>query len=490
MTWRIEAGDCLERMRDLPLDSIDAVVTDPPYGIGFMGHDWDQPGDFGPVRANGEPAPFAGGRRQPGPHGAGPEAALERQMARSARRATQRDPATGAGHEYEREHHRRNTQGPGGKREGARFGGPAGERHTGDGGTSVAGGAMHAGRYDLSPTANRRFQAWCEAWAFEALRVLKPGGYLVSFGGTRTYHRMVAGIEDAGFEIRDQLAWLFGSGFPKSRNLGDGWGTALKPGHEPILLARKPLAGTTAANVEIHGTGGINIDACRIPLTDQAAYERNHSGDRGHDGTRPPEEKGATDMRMGGGSASGARWPANVLLDEAAAAALDEQTGTLTSGANPTRRGSDKFRDVYGDFEGQEQCEPARGVDRGGASRFFYCAKTSRKEREAGVDTDERPLLWSNGTANAGSFQGDGTKRSARNHHPTVKPIALMRWLCRLVTPPGGAILDPFTGSGSTGCAAVLEGFDFTGIEREAEYVAIAESRIAYWLGAPQEEAA
>jgi len=272
-----------------------------------------------------------------------------------------------------------------------------------------------------------------------ALCVAKPGAHLVAFGGTRTFHRLTCAIEDAGWEIRDCLSWLYGSGFPKSHN-GPWGGTALKPAWEPIILARKPLIGTVAANVAVHGAGALNIDGTRL-------------------------EAG--------------RWPANVALDEEAGAILDGQTGTLISGANPTKRGAPKFRHAYGDFAGQAECTPVRGVDTGGASRFFYCAKASRAEREAGLEGMERKAKnWSSGEQSPGTFQSEGTDRTSTNHHPTVKPVTLMRWLCRLVTPAGGLVLDPFTGSGSTGVAAILEGFRFLGIEREAEYVAIAEARI------------
>jgi len=403
---KVLAGDCVQTMQGLEESSIDAIVTDPPYGLKFMGKDWDDAGD-------------------------GPQQ-----------------------------------------------------------------------------------QEWHRLWAVEALRVLKPGGHLLAFGGSRTYHRLASAVEDAGFEIRDQIMWLYGSGFPKSLNVSkaidkqrddraeilqvadwlaplvkakgveavanhlgvtktmvsqhwcshsqttvptldqvpkllevlsidpadvpdeiarlllelngrkgqpgenwfkreileertmiqgggnslqlrvgerkeveanitapateqahkwDGWGTALKPAHEPIVVARKPLIGTVAANVLKHGTGAINIDGCRV---------------------------------------EGERWPANLILDEE----VGEQLG-----------------------------EPAR---------FFYCAKAGKAERNAGLD---------------------------KNIHPTVKPISLMAYLVRLVTPPGGVILDPFLGSGSTGCAAVLEGFDFIGIEREAEYVAISKARIKHY---------
>ncbi len=411
--WQVIEGDCIDAMRELDAGSIDCVVTDPPYGIGFMGHEWDQPGYV-----------VEGARRQ-------------------------QRPESGNGHARDRR--------PG-------FGGPAGGDNTTH---TVRGGSMHAGRYDTSAEANRQFQAWCETWAREALRVLKPGGYLLAFGGCRTYHRLAAGIEDAGFEIRDQIDWLFGSGFPKSRQLAEGVGTALKPGHEPIVLARAPLAGTTQATFDEHGTAGLNIVECSIPVTDQA-YARNHSGDRGHEGTRSIDERGATD----------GRWPSNVILDEDAAAELDEQTGELRSGANPTRRSSDKFRQVYGDFAGQEECDARRGADSGGASRFYYCAKTSTAERNAGLDGfPAEPLNWSNGEQSPGTFQSSGPAVH-RNHHPTVKPIDLMQWLIRLAAPPGGTVLDPFTGSGTTGIAALREQRAFVGIERDPGYVQLARARI------------
>lgn len=362
---RLYHGDCREVMAAMPDASVAAVVTDPPYGIHFMGKTWDQ------------------------------------------------------------------------------FGGPLGRDHqTG----SERSGSMHAGKYDLAPEAMRKFQAWSSSWATEAWRVLKPGGFLLAFAGTRTYHRMACGVENAGFEVRDMLAWLFGSGFPKSLNLDgawEGWGTALKPGHEPIVMARKPFRGTVAANVLAHGTGALNIDGCRIE-----AEQRPKIAHDGRD-TRTFAEGGIRGgYRREGGTDEG-RWPANVLLDEDAAAELDEQSGQLVSGANPTRRGSDKFRSAYGDFTGQRECEAARGVDVGGASRFYYVAKPSAAER------------------------------GATNTHPTVKPVDLMRHLVRLVTPPGGVVLDPFAGSGTTLWAARLEGFRSIGIEREPDYLPIIADRLA-----------
>lgn len=353
---RIFRGDCREVLRGLPENSFDAVVTDPPYELGFMGKSWDSSGvAFDP-----------------------------------------------------------------------------------------------------------------ETWR-EVLRVLKPGGHLLAFGGSRTSHRIAVAIEDAGFEIRDGCIWLYGSGFPKSLDVSkaidkeagaerepgkpgpyaarrvttgakaqvyqdgaaepdtalitqpatdaakqwQGWGTALKPAHEPIIMARKPLSEKTVAkNVLLHGTGGINVDACRIAgekpqvTRSASAFMANHDGRQSED-------------------SSVGRWPSNVLLSEEAAAELDLQTG--------------------------------------GASRFFYVAKASRSERNAG---------------------------GAENGHPTVKPLALMQQLVRLVTPPGGVVLDPFTGSGSTLAAAASLGFAYTGVELSEEYIAIAEARVKHWTVTPTEEIA
>ena len=225
-----------------------------------------------------------------------------------------------------------------------------------------------------------------------------------------------------------------------------GFSTTLKPAFEPVVVARKPLVGTVAANVLAFGTGALNIDATRVTSDDNLV--------------RPPIARHDNDV-LGKGLGAGVqdnpagRWPANVVLDEAAAAELDRQSGVLTSGANPTRRGSDKFRNAYGDFQGQAEIEPARGADSGGASRFF---PTFRYEAKAA--TSERPVV-------------DGLQ------HSTVKPLALMQWLCRLVTRPGGRILEPFAGSGTTVEAALSEGFEAVGIEREADYLPLIVSRLS-----------
>jgi len=311
-------------------------------------------------------------------------------------------------------------------------------------------------------------------WA-EMLRVAKPGAHLVAFGGTRTHHRLMVAIEDAGWEIRDCLMWLYGSGFPKSLNIGDGWGTALKPGWEPIVLARKPLIGTVAVNVARFGTGALNIDGCRIG--EMTAEEVARSGKS----TPGMFNRGSVSWRDSDREPLG-RWPANVVLDEEAGEQLDAQSGKLSSGGTPARRFADKTRNTFGAFNGEENPDGI-GSSQGGASRFFYCAKASRSEREAGLEGAEKRLHGLSAAAARGDDydNGDGGFNktvTVRNVHPTVKPVALMRWLCRLITPPGGLILDPFTGSGSTGVAAALEGFAFLGFEREEEYVTIARQRI------------
>jgi DNA modification methylase len=404
--------DCLLGMRSMPDNSVDSVVTDPPYGIRFMGAAWD---------------------------GADIEA-----RATARRGFASHDP----------------NAGPNG------------------GHKSLA---AEAGKYDLAPAAMRAFQEFSEEWAREAFRVLKPGGHLLSFSSARTYHRMVCGIEDAGFEIRDQIMWIFGSGFPKSMNVAnaihaaaigqpqggakpgsknhgkfksgctdanetgrgfgagpgqfmaaagkkddrnlvevarqwDGWGTALKPAHEPICMARKPFAKglTVAANVLAHGIGAINVAACRVEAEKATGW--GGGGSALYEGGLSAE--GGTPRPVNG------RWPANLIHD-----------------------GSDEVRAPFPNAAGQQDSCPRVETDKS-AARFFYCAKASKKERGKG------------------------------NTHPTVKPTALMRYLCRLVTPPGGIVLDPFAGSGSTGKAAKQEGFLFMGFELGAEYAAIANARI------------
>lgn len=260
------------------------------------------------------------------------------------------------------------------------------------------------------------FERFTTAWATECLRVLKPGGHLAAFGAARMVHRLVAGVEDAGFDVRDQLLWVYGSGLPKSPKLPGGRGTALKPGYEPILLARRPPEGTVTATIARHGTGGLNIEASKVP-----EYE------------------------SGGGTVW--RWPANLLVSH------HEDCGEACDGDCP--------RALI------DQAQPERPP-----SRLFYCPKPSSSEREAGCSALPEQAF---------QIFGKGGTRPRRNVHPTVKPIELMRWLVRLITPVDGLVLDPFTGSGSTGGAALMEGRRFVGIEREPAYVTIAKARIEHW---------
>ena len=326
-----------------------------------------------------------------------------------------------------------------------------------------------------------------ELWT-ECMRVLKPGGHLLAFGGSRTWHRLAVAIEDAGFEMRDSIAWLYGSGFPKSHNLhGDwkGWGTALKPAFEPVVVARKPLEEkTVAANVLKYGTGGLNIDGSRIGYQDE-----NDGGDRdrfkGHQSSKTirarldGNEGADLAERVDNGKQSG-RWPANIILDPYTAELLDEQSGIRPSGSGNKNSGN---RDgLFGNLGAGNGF--GIGGDTGGASRFFYVAKASKKDRNEGLEEldktkvgavyNERP----SGGLNA-HLHGEDSKPQ-KNFHPTVKPTALMEYLIKLVTPPNGTVLDPFTGSGSTGKAALLNGFKFIGIELTEEYLPIIEGRLKH----------
>ena len=300
----------------------------------------------------------------------------------------------------------------------------------------------------------------------ECLRVLKPGGHLLSFGGTRTVDLVALALRIAGFEIRDQIAWVYGSGFPKSRS-------SLKPSMEPIVLARKPVIGTAKKNRERFGTGGLNIEGCRIPSCEDVP-NRSREGERTKLSTYG--DRGATDFSLKPGPRGGdsrGRWPGNFVHDGS------EEVLSLF----PHRKAGGNLEKNYGRRNEIYGKMPPRDLwtsygDEGSAARFFYCAKASRTDRNEGVEGETKELLWSSGTKNPGSFQPPDTCRSVANHHPTVKPTSLMRWLCRLVTPPGGVILDPFMGSGSTGKAAILEGFRFVGIDRDEDYVRIAGQRI------------
>jgi site-specific DNA-methyltransferase (adenine-specific) len=411
-------GDCLEILRGMPDASVDSIVTDPPYGLSFMGKRWD---------------------------------------------------------------------------------------------------------YDVPSE---------EIWR-ECLRVLKPGGHLLAFAGTRTQHRMAVRIEDAGFEIRDMIAWVYGSGFPKSLDVSkaidksagaerevvgpnrfahlngkenancygeasrpdetapataaarqwSGWGTALKPALEPITVARKPFPGTVAANLLQHGTGAVNIDACRVDA--DGCYHSGHANPtKVLNGDVYNWSKGRKDIRRPPHKVG--RWPANFIHDGS-----DEAVGLFPSphGAGAARSSNEGTHKGFHDGVTNFQGAPAmRFGDSGSAARFFYCAKASKADRDEGIVkakmrctslVENAPNIseqLANQQLDACAQLGSDPRA---NNHPTVKPTALMRYLCRLVTPPGGTVLDPFMGSGSTGKAAVLEGLNFIGIEREAEYVEIAKARIA-----------
>lgn len=407
-------GDCLEVMATMDANAIDTIITDPPYGLSFMGKDWD----------HGVPGvPF---------------------------------------------------------------------------------------------------------WT-AALRVAKPGAFLLAFGGTRTFHRLTCAIEDAGWEIRDCLLWLYGSGFPKGQNIGkaidkakgaeravvervrwdgkgtgnapggfgsecnsrttkrddapatdlacqwEGWNTGLKPAWEPIVVAMKPLDGTYVQNAERWGVAGLNVDGCRIPAEPWSRPRGNDTAPRM--GIAYAQDTWTKERMSAGANEEGprtGRWPANLVLDEEAAAMLDEQSGQLTSG-KPCG-----VQQVPHHFATEATGFPVTGfADSGGASRFFYCAKASRAEREEGLE-DCNPTRRTDGRQ---SEHESGHLRTSprRNSHPTVKPLALMEWLCRLtMTPTGGIVLDPFTGSGTTGVACVRVGRPFIGIEKEESYCAIARARIAH----------
>lgn len=316
--------------------------------------------------------------------------------------------------------------------------------------------------------------AFAETFWAECLRVLKPGGHVVAFGGTRTYHRLVCAIEDAGFEIRDQLGWVYGSGFPKSHNqTGDwqGWGSALKPAWEPICLARKPMVGTIAANLAEHGVGALNIDGCRVGDEERSYAPKGTSASAAM--IRVPEHRAG---KAGEEVTVQGRWPANIIhdgSDEVLAAFPDTKSGSRKAGE-------------YGlmGYHGADAAPmPAIDGDTGSAARFFYCAKASRKDRDEGLahlPKQAGGMVSETSGQHITRRDADYKPEPRANIHPTVKPTSLMAYLCRLITPPGGTILDPFMGSGSTGKAAVLEGFNFVGIEREDEYMPIAEARIAW----------
>jgi site-specific DNA-methyltransferase (adenine-specific) len=304
-----------------------------------------------------------------------------------------------------------------------------------------------------------------EIWK-ECLRVLKPGGHLLSFGGSRTFHRIAVSIENAGFDIRDAIMWIYGTGFPKSLNIGKkipdyrGWGTTLKPSYEPIVMCRKPFKGTVAENVLEYGTGGINIDGCRIPLNGDEDMSKLQAS------SKSIFSAGANDWTTSTYKEEG-RFPANILHDGSDEVLESFPDGKLT--------GKSFSKD---DYDEKETSTPFKREDKSSAARFFYCTKASKKDRNEGCEELEEKQYSSNGR-DAPLENAYGRDNSvSSNTHPTVKPTELMKYLCRLVTPLNGIVLDPFMGSGSTGKAALLEGFSFIGIEMDEEYFEIAKRRV------------
>ena len=447
---KILQGDCVEVMKTMPDNSVDAVVTDPPYGLEFMGKNWDK---------------FKAGKNIAG--------------------------------------------------------GNTGEN------TPYARSKPAPAFYQLTHIDKLSFQEFSYNWSTEALRVLKPGGYLLAFGGTRTYHRLVCGIEDAGFEIRDTIAWVYGSGFPKSLDISkaidkragkereiigkninarkscgninickkngsgnitasatpealqwQGWGTALKPSFEPIVVARKPLSEKTVAeNVLKWGTGGINVDGGRIgysetnkPIPQLAQGKTEIKTDNKMYGRNSFNESKTKSII--GGSLKG-RFPANLIHDgspEVLAGFPNVKSGKIKPYIEKPQNPS-SFN-----FIGRKK--PAFDYnDSGSAARFFYCAKSSKQERNRGCEGLELKSIDIQQPHNSKNLE-ERYSMTSKNNHPTVKPIALMKYLVKLVTQPNGIVLDPFTGSGSTLIACKESGFNYIGIEKEEEYIKIAECRI------------
>ena len=455
---KVHVADCVEAMARLPENSVDAIVTDPPYGLGFMGKKWDA--------------------LPPGP-------AVAEAMLR----------------------------------------------------------VLKPGGHVLAFGGTRTFHRLTCALEDAGLEIRDSIDLLCSFDEKlAAFARSLDGYQLKAFlELiapGNVLSWLYGSGFPKSLDVSkaidkaagaerevvgpnrfdgingkanatcygeasrpdatapatpaakrwDGWGTALKPAWEPVIMARKPLAGTVAANVLEHGCGGINVDGCRVEHGDPEIVRKTF---KSPDGIYQP---GPREGERGAGPAPAGRWPANVVLDPEAAAMLDADEAVGGQGRVP--QAASGGSGVGGDSRGRagethnragEHALNARlGYQAGGASRFFYCAKASRGEREAGLDgfaARQGGVHDDDGYREPGERKANHTAPgSVRNHNPTVKPIDLMRWLCTLVTPPGGIVLDPFAGSGTTGCALVwLEGARFLGFEKSDDYAAIANARIAYW---------
>lgn len=474
--FELRCGDSLELLRSIPTNSIDSVVCDPPYGLEFMGLEFDT---FTVDKVQGIP--------------------LERNRARTKYLKSK----YGTGIE-------KDSKSAGG------FGKDSATNENAYGAARVRYGKMNKlfterpAKQKLRETGRNRatdkplpcysggkvFEEWNRKWAVEVLRVLKPGGHLLAFGGSRTHHRLIAGIEDAGFEIRDTISWIFGSGFPKSHQFWkgkpelvkyEGHGTALKPAQEYICVARKPLGEkTVAANVLKYGTGGLNIQACEIGRAENDVpgwHKSGAKGSKGYQGTKTFKIRDMDAEDIQSRLKGKGRWPANVIFSGNAVEELDKQSGKKRSGRSKTRKEAYAGESVTPFLRGYSSPENQYD-DFGGASRFFYCPKPAKKEKDAGLDSldEKKKVFWqtSNGTSGKASSIAATRNTAYKNSHPTVKPVALMEWLIKLVTPPGGIVLDHFMGSGTTGVAAVKLGFYFIGFEKNPEYFEIAAMRISH----------
>jgi DNA modification methylase len=461
----VHHGDCLEVMRSMPDESVHAIVTDPPYGLGFMGKAWDDlpPGldfaveAFRVLKPGGHILAFGGTRtwhrlavavEDAGfeirdsiawLYGSGFPKSLDVSKAIDKQRDDRAEVRAVCA--FLLDAHRAN---PLSRREiDAHFG------------TANIGGHWFTPNSPLAQCPTWDQWLWLRDWLNFPDDMDAEVWRLNGRKGTPGNERPDRLVSEAGAnEVYQPSVRVINAGKPATDAAREwqGWGTALKPAFEPVVVGRKPLIGTVAANVLVHGTGAINVDGCRVDSSENLQRLQSKSAMFAAE-SRPWKDRIDQSDRKLIGSESG-RFPANVILDESQAAALDVQSGVLTSGANPTSRSSDKFRNAYGHFKGQTEIEPARGVDSGGASRFF---PTFRYEAKA--PTSERP-------------------RAGELAHPTVKPLDLMRWLVRLVTPPGGTILEPFAGSGTTLEAALIEGFHIIGIEREETYLPLIMQRI------------
>lgn len=481
MKNKVYNGNNLEVLKQFPDSYFDSIVTDPPYGIAFMGKEWD---DF----------------------------------------ANNTNSALG-------------KQGPANKKDGTPF--------------KQRGKPIDGWCEKDKLFASNNFYKFNLQWATECFRVLKPGGFILVFGSTRMYHRMACAIEDAGFSIRDMISWVYGSGFPKSLNVGkaidklqgnerevvgdnknsrknlpdndvykagirgqetqttkgiskfEGWGTALKPAFEPIVVARKPLSEKSVAeNMLKWGTAGINIDGCRIdiPEDDKENYEFNNNGLsrlKRDEGDKLGQFDGGWKIDKTKRETTQGRFPANLIHDG------DEEVVKLfpdtksTGGSGNATKNKSGYKNNGEQMAGYKPGYEADGLggynDTGSAARFFYCAKTSKSERNKGCehlevknnDVHDNPNRM---FSTEDTEMDTATRQPNNNHHPTVKPIKLMQYLVRLVTQPKGIVLDPFAGSGSTGCAAVLENMNYVLIEMEKEYCDIANARINYWTNEAKEK--